>query len=460
MQRHINGFKPCAVYPEGMSFRATFCWLAAAALGIAAPLQRNFAVEHYEVTLQPDLAARTLAGEVSIRFHSRIDRLSALEFDAGSLEIGSVTEGGAAQYTERRGALLIVVLSKPVNSGEQRTVTIRYRAPAGKGLVFFPGQVYGAFSTSDWMPSSDRPDEPATLHLRLSADPRWKVAASGKLAGTSTENGRTVTEWHIDTPTPTYLFAFAAGDFTESTTQHNKVALRILAPAGMTAAPVSAALAAAMQFFDERTGVAFPLATYTQVYVQGDVKEEAVGMSLLPASYGESLAKQPEELWLLADELAYQWYGVGLMTADWSDFWLSAGISTFMADAFLEKRFGKARYDKEIEHARSVFQSLQGDGKDRPLEWTDWQTPAQAMGELPYYKGAVVMDLLRRELTDEVFWRALHRYTSEYWGRRVTSDNLESAMDGASGKAKVLTKFFERWVTGCCANLAQERGKK
>ncbi len=81
------------------------------------------------------------------------------------------------------------------------------------------------------------------------------------------------------------------------------------------------------------------------------------------------------------------------------------------------------------------------------------------MGVLPYHKGAVVLDQLRHQLTDDVFWRSLHRYTSQYWGKRVTTDNLESALDATSGKAKSLTKFFERWVTGCCGTLppAQKR---
>ena len=248
------------------------------------------------------------------------------------------------------------------------------------------------------------------------------------------------------------------GDFAQSTAQHSKVALRILAPAGMATAPIAEATGTALQFLADRIGVAYPLDTYTQVFVQGDVQQEAVGMSLLPASYGAKLAKQPDDPWVLAQALAHQWYGVGLPCADWSDYWLSAGMSTFMADAFLEKRFGKARYEKEIERSRGLFEAIQSDGKDRPLSWGDWQTPQQAMGDLLYYKGVVVLDLLRRELGDEVFWRGLHRYTSQNWGKRVTTDNLEAAMDAASGKAKNLTKFFERWVTGCCGTLPPGRG--
>jgi len=438
---------------------ATLCWIAAAAAAHATPLARNFAVEHYDVLIQPDLASKSLTGEVSIRLHSRIDRLSAVELDAGALEIGAVTVDGAAQYKERRGALLIVVLSKALNDGEQRTMRIQYRAPEAKGLVFSATQVYGSFFTSDWLPSSDRPDDPATLRLRIAADPKWKVAGSGKLAGTNSENGRSVTEWKIETPMPTYLFGFAAGEFAESVTQQGKVSLRILGPAGLAATPIAEATGTALQFFNERIGVPYGPDTYTEVFVPGDVQQSAVGMSLLPVSYGEKVAAHSDDLGPLAQSLANQWYGVGLRCANWSDFWLSAGVSTFMAVAYLEKRFGKARYEKAIEKSRGIFESWQADGKDRPLSWGDWQTPLQAMGDLPYHKGAVVMDELRRLLGDDAFWKGLHRFTSEYWGKAVTSDNLEAAMSAASGKSKAVTNFFEKWVTGCCANLSG-RGKK
>jgi len=414
----------------------------------APPLPRTFVVEHYEATITPDLAAQRLAGEVSIRFHSRAGRIGVIDLDAGSLEIAAVTDSGVAQYTERKGTLLIVVLGKPADEGEARTIAIRYRAAAAKGLVFYPGQVYTSFFTSDWLPSSDRPDDRATLRLRISADPQWKVAASGRLAATTTENGRAVTEWRIETPTPPFLFAFAAGNFTEATSQRDKLTLRILAPAGLSTGPIADATATALQFFADRSGTAYPLETYTQVFAQGDVRQEAVGLTLLPASYGEGLAKQPDDLWLLAHELAHQWWGVGIPCADWSDFWLSEGLATFMADAFLEHRYGKARYQREIEQARSTYESLRDDGKDRPLSFTDWQTPQQAGGSIPYYKGAWVLDQLRRQLTDPVFWRGLRRYSIEHWGKPVTSDDFERSIEAAAGKN--LTKFFEKWVTGCC----------
>ncbi len=55
-------------------------------------------VEHYDVHLKPDLAAKRMAGEASIKLTSRADRLDAVELDAGEMEIASVKDGQTALY--------------------------------------------------------------------------------------------------------------------------------------------------------------------------------------------------------------------------------------------------------------------------------------------------------------------------------------------------------------------------
>jgi len=394
----------------------------------AAPLPRNYAVESYDVSIAPDLAAKRLSGEDTIRFHSRIERLDALEFDAGDLTIASVTDNQAPQWFERKGSLLIVVLGNPVRAGEHRSVSIRYQAGPGKGLQFFPDQVYTSSVTSDWMVCNDRPDEPATLRLRIHA-PSLKVAA--------TEN--------LESPTPPFLYAFAAGAFEESTSETSRVKLRVLGHA-----PVFEPAIAAMHFLAERTGRPYPGGNYTLVFAHGTVKQTAAGITLLPESYAADLSAHPENLWLLAGEIAEQWYGVGILCKDWSDLWLSEGLAAFLADAFLEQRFGKPRYEQEVEIARKIYETLKAEGQDRPLSFSDWETPQQAGGQVPVFKGAWFLAQLRRQMSDEAFWRGLRLYTSQFWGRSTVSVDFEKSMETAAGKlgSKNLAKFFEHWVAG------------
>jgi aminopeptidase N len=400
----------------------------------AAPLSRPYLVEHYDVHLTPDLAGKRMAGEATIKLTSRIERLDVVELDVGDMQIASVKEGQAARYFERKEKTLIVVLPTPVYKTDHRTITIRYTAVPAKGLVFFPDQVYTSFFTSDWMPCDEHPEDRATLTLTIDVPPQFKVAASGHPDGAA---------WTLDTPYPAFLYAFAAGEFAESNKQVDGVTLRVLGKAQVFDDTISA-----MHFLVERSGKPYPLDTYTQVFTHGTVEQEAVGMTLLPEKYAGELAKDPQSLNLLAHELAHQWYGVKILAKDWSDFWLSEGMATFLADAFLEQRFGKARYDREIADSKRTYDNLRAQGRDRPLFFTDWQTPQQAGGPLPYQKGAFVLSEFRRTLTDEVFWRALRAYTNGHWGGTVTSDDLEAAMASVAGKdlSKQLTKMFQEWI--------------
>lgn len=417
-----------------MKFLKLILGLALLGPAAAAPLSRPYSVEHYEVHLTPDLAAQRMAGEVTIKLTSRTDRLEAVELDAGEMQIASVKEGQSALYFERKEKILIVAMSSPVFKNDRRSITIRYTAVPAKGLIFFPDQIYTSFFTSDWMPCDEHPEDRATLTLTIDVPPQFKVAASGHPDGAT---------WTLDTPYPAFLFAFAAGYFVESTKKIDGVTLRVLGKAD-----VFDDTAAAMKFLAERSGKSYPLDSYTQVFTHGAVEQEAAGMALLPEKYAADLAQHPDNLYLLAHELAHQWYGVQIVAKDWSDFWLSEGMATFLADCFLEQRFGKARYEREIAQSKQTYENLRAQGKDRPLFFTDWQTPQQAGGPLPYHKGAYLLSELRRLLTDEVFWRGLRAYTNAHWGGPVTSDDFEAAMSSVAGKDlnKQLTKLFQQYI--------------
>jgi aminopeptidase N len=454
--------------------RICLAWCAIVPLGTAplgaAPLTRPYTVENYDVSVRADLAKQRLYGEVSIRLHGLGDTpVSAIELDAGGLEIGSVTEGQASQPFERDHGKLVVVLTNPLRPDEPRTITVRYQAVPAPGLKFFSDQIY-TLGSGDWMPCNDRPGERATLHLTLTApvDPKVdiKAAASGQLTATRTADGQSITEWQLDSPAEPSWFGFALGSFTETTGEADSVKLRVLGADKQTLD----ATAAAMHYLTERTGKHYPGTTYTQVFAHGDAVRSMAGLTLLPESYAQGLVKQPEDLRLLAREIAHQWYGVGIAVRDWSDLWLSEGISAFLADAYLGQRFGKERYQREILHSREIFNQLHGEGKDRQLSGAEWTTRQEADGEVPEHKGAWFLYLVTQLVGDNAFWNGLRLYTSDQWGHAAGSEDLQRAFDAestgdrsagkkgdsASGRKKKSAKntatpldnLFDLWVYG------------
>ncbi len=449
----------------------------------AAPLARPYTVENYDVSVQADLAKQRLHGEAGIRLHSTADTdISALELDAGGLEIASVMEGQAPQPFERgsvdgKHGLLFVVLTRPLRTGEARTITIRYQAGPAAGLKFFSDQIYTT-NASDWMPCNDRPGERATLHLTISAPLDTKTAASGLLVTGRAMEGQSITEWQLDSPTEPAWFGFALGAFTENTFDADGVKLRALGGDAKTLDPT----AAAVRYLNERTGKHYPGQTYTQVFVHGDAaRAMAAGLTLLPDSYAQGLAKQPEDLWLLTDELAHQWYGIGIAAKDWSDLWLSEGISAYMADTFLGQKFGKERYEREVARSRDIFKQLTAQGKDRSLSDAEGTATRQdAAGQIPEHKGAWFLHLVSQLTGDNAFWNGVRLYTSDEWGMAATSENLQRAFDatsagsrdsgkedggkrrgrsaknGAKTSVSALDNLFDEWVYG----LANTSGKR
>jgi aminopeptidase N len=152
-----------------------------------------------------------------------------------------------------------------------------------------------------------------------------------------------------------------------------------------------------MQFFEAKSGVPYPSRTYSQVMVSGDPEQELGDFTLLPNSYGETLLAHPEEAWLLAHELAHQWWGIGIACRDWSDVWLNEGIATFMADVFLGEQFGLPRYQHEIDIAQQIYEKLKAAGKDHALSYRG-KGENEVGGRLPYMKGAWVLHLLKQRM--------------------------------------------------------------
>ncbi len=190
---------------------------------------------------------------------------------------------------------------------------------------------------------------------------------------------------------------------------------------------------AAAAFFAEKSGEAYPGKSYTQVFAHGDVAQEASQFTLLSETYLAGLAEHPDDTWLLAHELAHQWWGISVTCEDWSDFWLNEGIATYMADAFLEQQYGKERYNKEIERSHQIYLDLLIKGEDRPLSYHEWTRPEQAGGRLPYHKGAWFLHLLRQQIGDDQFFRGMRQYTSGNWKTSVTSHEFELSLEQACG---------------------------
>ncbi len=404
----------------------------------AAPLARPYTVENYDVGVQVDIAKQQLIGEASIRFHSLVnEEISALEFDSGKLQISSVSEGDVPQAIERDRNLLLVVLTRPLRPDESRTITVHYQAGPGPGLTFSSDQVC-AFLPGSWLPSNDRPGERATLHLKITIPGAAKIAASGREIGSD--------EWQIDQPTEPSVFGFAAGNFSEETSDADGIKLRVLG-GGKQFLDVTSAV---LRDFAERTGKRYPAQTYTEVFGHFDAAHTLAGLTLLPDSFSSN------DIAPLADAIAHQWFGVAITPKGWPDLWVSDGLSGFLADAYIGERSGKPALDAAIARSRELYKQIAAEGMDHPLSNTEWASREDNEAALAKNKGVSFLYLANQLMGDSTFWGGIRTFTGAHWNQTAGTEDLQGALDAANGNklrnrktgVTSLDNLFDQWVYG------------
>jgi aminopeptidase N len=84
----------------------------------------------------------------------------------------------------------------------------------------------------------------------------------------------------------------------------------------------------------------------------------------------------------------------------------------------------------------------------RPIVWNKWvNDPIEVFfsGHI-YPKGATILQMLRHQLGDDLFWKAMNHYTTAHAYGNVVTDDLRKAFEETTGKD--YTTFFDQWVYG------------
>ncbi len=409
----------------------------------------NFDAIHYTAQIEPDIASKSIKGKVVIRIVSRTDGLASVEFDCGELTIEAVSENRALQKFVAEARRLKIILTRPARVGETRDIEVVYHGSPKRGVRFLPdrSQVYTVFSTSQWMVCVDTPDDKATLSLNLILPAGLTPIANGRLVSQrKLPNQNIAYEWDQRTPVPTYVFGFAAGPFHTVTENKGGVEFRYLGThfSDDELRRIFRNTPDMLSFYENRSGVRYADRVYTQVLAAGDVEQEMSSFTALGESYGKTVLANDQEVWLGAHEFAHQWWGNMVTCRDWNHFWLNEGMANFMTAAYLEHRFGRAVYLRQIESYRKSYEEVRAAGKDKSLVFPDWLHPTNQDRTLVYDKGAYVLHLLREELGEEFFWKGIRAFTRAYFGKSVVTADFQRAMEQASGKN--LAPFFSKWV--------------
>jgi aminopeptidase N len=249
-------------------------------------------------------------------------------------------------------------------------------------------------------------------------------------------------------PLPSYLVAFAVGDFdVRDMERTTKPPIRIVMTKGKVRAHSDLALEATaglLGTLEQYFGIPYPYAKLDIVAVPDfaagamenpgliTFREERLLLDPQRASVG---ARQTLAL-IVAHELAHQWFGNLVTAAWWNDLWLNEGMATWSearavdtwkpelgakSDA-IASSFGVMDEDALVS-ARAIRQPV-----------TSTSEANEAFDDITYEKAGAVMRTIERWLGEATFRRGLQSYLVENQWKSVHADALLAALDRASGK--------------------------
>ncbi|HEX8655603.1 MAG TPA: M1 family metallopeptidase [Allosphingosinicella sp.] len=416
----------------------------------AVAVGEGFEVERYAVSLTPNPAGKSVTGAEVITVRSLRDGLRSIVFSPNALIIDGATVNGRAAQVASDESGIAIALPSPLARRRAAHISLRYHGVPRRGVTATPGSMYTSYFACDWMIClQDAPGDKASFALDLHLPRGMTSLAPGRMIGqTSVGGGAVIHRWRSSRPYSAYLFGFAVGPFTRTSVRSNGAGL-IHYGEGASASELRRLFAETprmVAFFSGKAGLPLPGGRYAQLLVPGREAQEAATYSLIGRAELERSAADPSSDWVIAHELAHQWWGNLVTAQTWRDFWLNEGIATFMTAAWKEHRFGAAAYRAELDTARARLGRAREAGWDRPLAFAGSYPNIGTRRAIQYSKGALFMDHLRTLLGDEAFWAGLRTFTRRHAGGSVTSIHLQRAMEQAA--LRDLSAVFREWVFG------------
>lgn len=429
---------------------------------------RTYDVQHYTIRSRFDTANRTLIGDEIVELKPLTAGFKSFDLDAAAMKIESVmTSDGKTLQWSQLPQKLSITLDRAYEPAETVSVEIKYRATSQQRGLFFiqrgsagksgaqSFQIWTQGEAEDnhfWFPCYDFPDDKATSEQYITTGTSQLAISNGQLIETKNNSDGTQTfHWKMDVPHSSYLISFVVGDYVKLTDTYKNVAVEYYTYYGTEeqARRSFSKTPELLELYSRLLNYDYPYTRYSQTIVSQFVFGGMENITSTTQADTEILRNVPEESpfspnILVAHELAHSWFGNLVTCKNWANLWLNEGFATFMEAVFIENQRGHAAYLTEIRQDQYTYFIEDELKYRRPLVYDRYQSPNDLLDATTYKKGAFVIHMLREQVGDEIFWKALNRYLNRYKYQVVDTSDLQRVFEETSGQK--LDWFFDQWV--------------
>ncbi len=440
-------------------------------------LGRSVLPERYDLVLEPDLAAATFTGTVSIET-SVVEASDEIVLNAIELEVASVTVDGAPatfhldEPTERLvvhravqpgRAVLRIEFAGTLNDKLRGFYRSTFRDAAGAEQVIATTQMQSTDCRRAF-PCFDEPDFKAVFSVTLVVEPHLLAVSNGPETDRSVrDDGKHVVRFADTMVMSSYLVAFVVGplEVTEPVVVPRLggggIPLRIVHVPGkghLTRFGLDAG-SFALGWFQDYYGIPYPTEKCDMIALPDFAAGAMENLGCI--TYRENLLLVDEststqaEQQVLADvithELAHMWFGDLVTMSWWNGIWLNEAFATFMevacCDAYRPdwKRWASFGLERSVAFETDSLAATRS--VEFPVEKPD---DCQGMFDvLTYQKGGALLRMLQQYVGEEEFRRGVQHYlTTHAYGNTETGD-LWDAIEEANPHTPV-RRMMDSWI--------------
>ncbi len=409
--------------------------------------QQAFDVNYYRLDINIDPVNFLLVGRVDVAGGIVTAPLDTLELDlTDSLQVDSVTAGGGLLNFSHSDDLLRIVLPTAMQQDQFELAVYYQGTPPDLGFGSFAfssaNQKPAVFTLSEpffartWWPCKDHPSDKAdSVDIIVTIDDRLVVASNGSLISINDNgDGTKTTHWHEQYPIVTYLVSLAIADYVvyADTFAYQGYEMPVdffIFPNWVEKHRVNNAKVVEM------------LAAFSDLFGIYPFIEEKYGHAQFN-SFGGAMEHQTCSSmgsfseYVIAHELAHQWWGDMITLSSWHEIWLNEGFARYSEALWFEAKYGKQAYHDRINSLH---------GLDGMVYVEDTSEVYNIFSLTVYDKGAFVLHMLRYLVGDQTFFDILKTYAAsahQYSTARIS--DFQQIAEDVSGRD--LAQFFTQWL--------------
>jgi len=436
----------------------------------------DFDTQNIKLDLRFDWEHDQAIGIETITLAPLVTDLRRIELDAANMTFNSIKLASGAQLKfefDQSQEKLRITLDRAYQPSDVLNILIDYHTngaqttptvvSASGGLVFIkpnaddpkrPRQIWSQGESEYnhyWFPCYDHPNDFTTTEIVATVEKPLMVISNGKLLSTKENKDNTRTfDWKIEQPHATYLTSIVVGEYVAVEGSYAGIpVISYVYPSELTEGRVTTSrLPAMVKFFSEKTGVKYPYAKYAQTMAHdfGGGMENISATTQTDNMIHDARAERDETSDSLeSHELAHQWFGDYVTCRSWADLWLNESFATYFQAMWDEHSLGHDDFlYRDVKGNQDAYYRVWARGLRRPIVTENYANPDAVFDTYVYPRGGAVLHMLRKNLGDANWWRAINHYLTKYAHQPVSTEQFRIAIEEATGQS--MDWFFDEWL--------------